>query len=548
MQRHADEQNEKTLRLLRRGGLIFPFIVAAYLLLSLPSVTGMHPASIVALLVMMGGWIVVGLLAFSGQDSVRLSSNRMMTWIGLYHLLLAMVLIYITGFDNALVFFWSFIMLMSFIHLGATGYVFSLVILILSGVVDAAVFKPVPLTGLYENSLFALVTIVLGTGAVGVTRTIQTDQREIENERQHRQLESRRLVTLINNLADPVFGLDQKGKISLYNAAALNLLDTNNPLDGQLIDSVIHFHGDDEKRVHLARELHAIDTVKVRDDLWIHSGGEIVRLELTISSVRSAYGSEQADNGGWIIIIRDITKSKTLEEERDEFIGVVSHELRTPITIAEGAVSNVQLMIKNEGSGDKVDEAIDLAHQQMVFLANMVNDLSTLSRAERGIADESEAIDVEELIHSIYHEYEPQAAEKGLQFDLHIPTTIGKVYTSRLYLKETLQNFVTNSLKYTHEGQIKLDVKKSRNGDVTFQVSDSGIGISKSDQKRIFEKFYRAEDYRTRETSGTGLGLYVASKLARKIGAKISMKSRLNHGSVFSLVVPANSTDTSDTT
>ncbi|HEU4715655.1 MAG TPA: ATP-binding protein, partial [Candidatus Saccharimonadales bacterium] len=114
----------------------------------------------------------------------------------------------------------------------------------------------------------------------------------------------------------------------------------------------------------------------------------------------------------------------------------------------------------------------------------------------------------------------------------------GEVNTSRLYLKELLQNFVTNAIKYTREGSITMVVK--RDGDkITFEVKDTGIGISKSDQAKIFTKFYRSEDYRTRETNGTGLGLYVATKLAKKLGTHIKFKSRLNHGSSFSITIPA---------
>ena len=78
---------------------------------------------------------------------------------------------------------------------------------------------------------------------------------------------------------------------------------------------------------------------------------------------------------------------------------------------------------------------------------------------------------------------------------------------------------------------------------IHFSVSDTGIGISKSDQTKIFNKFYRSEDYRTRETGGTGLGLYVAMKLSKKLGTHIDLKSRLNHGSTFSFELPAHTDD-----
>jgi signal transduction histidine kinase len=106
-----------------------------------------------------------------------------------------------------------------------------------------------------------------------------------------------------------------------------------------------------------------------------------------------------------------------------------------------------------------------------------------------------------------------------------------------LYLHELLQNFITNAIKYTREGSVTLIVRRQKD-DILFEVSDTGIGISKSDQAKVFDKFYRSEDYRTRETSGTGLGLYVTHKLAKKMGTTITLKSRLNHGSHFSFTLP----------
>jgi signal transduction histidine kinase len=236
--------------------------------------------------------------------------------------------------------------------------------------------------------------------------------------------------------------------------------------------------------------------------------------------------------------MRDVTKAKSLEEERDEFISVVSHELRTPITIVEGTISNVQVMMQHpDHTKEMLSDAVEMAHDQIVYLAKMVNDLSTLSRAERGVADAAEDIDVREMIHKLHDEYDKEARAKKLHLNLDLSATLGHVTTSRLYLEEMLQNFITNAIKYTKTGTVTVSVKQKQSV-VKFAVKDSGIGISKSDQAKIFQKFYRSEDYRTRETSGTGLGLYVTAKLAHKVGAKIELTSRLNHGSTFSFTLP----------
>lgn len=359
---------------------------------------------------------------------------------------------------------------------------------------------------------------------------------------QHAQesLDHQRLLTLVNNLTDAVLSVDTKGIIRMYNAACLNLLDTNDTLDGHHLDKVLLLRSSEDKPVHLFQELEKIKVVTVRDDLsYILDGVEKTRLEITYSPIRGSYNPSANENqNGYIVILRDITKQKSLEEERDEFISVVSHELRTPITIVEGTLSNTQFMMER-GSVDQktLEDAVNTAHDQILYLAKMVNDLSTLSRAERGVADTPEEIDVKELVHTLYKQYEKEASDKGLHLNLTTSAHLGSIMVSRLYVEELLQNFITNALKYTVEGEVVLAVRTNDNT-VTFSVKDTGIGMSKVDQKHVFEKFYRAEDYRTRETNGTGLGLYVAAKLAHKIGTTIELTSRLNHGSTFSFTLP----------
>ncbi|HEY0965564.1 MAG TPA: ATP-binding protein, partial [Candidatus Saccharimonadales bacterium] len=346
--------------------------------------------------------------------------------------------------------------------------------------------------------------------------------------------------TLINNIADAVLSTDEQGTIRLYNAATIGLLDTNTDLVGKAIDKVLQLRNDEDKPILMKSLLKGAHGVTIDDTLRTTISDEEIRIEATYSPIRGAYSREggTASDNGYIIILRDITKTKSLEEERDEFISVVSHELRTPITIAEGAIDNARVVFKKDTSQiELVDKSMSMAHDQVIFLSKMVNDLSTLSRAERGVADKPEEIDVRELVHSLYDDYVSQAKAKNLQFNLSAHGELGSVNTSRLYLHELLQNFITNAIKYTKEGSITLTVDRAEDT-VHFAVSDTGIGISKADQAKVFQKFYRSEDYRTRETGGTGLGLYVAEKLARKMATSITLKSRLNHGSTFSFTLP----------
>lgn len=348
------------------------------------------------------------------------------------------------------------------------------------------------------------------------------------------------ILTIVNNLADAVFSIDSSGIVRLYNAAGLNLLDTNASIEGMRLDDILKLEDESGKAVTIFDKIKAAKTVTTDETLRMRTGDDVMRLGLTYAPIRGSYsaGDPTGSSRGFILIAKDITRIKSLEEERDEFISVVSHELRTPVTVAEGTISNAQLMLERH-SGDEamLRKSLDEAHEQVIYLARMVNDLSTLSRAERGIASETERIDVKELAHDLFGEYHPEAEKAGLHFNLELSPHLGHVNVSRLYLHELLQNFITNSIKYTREGSVTLKVYRQSDR-VRFEVSDTGIGISKSDQSKVFNKFYRSEDYRTRETSGTGLGLYVTRKLAKKMNTVIDLKSRLNHGSTFGFSLP----------
>lgn len=381
--------------------------------------------------------------------------------------------------------------------------------------------------------IFLLITlsVVLGVITIVLHKILSeiSDKSDCENDKKSLG-EHQRMITLINNITDAILSTDEHGIINTYNSAALNLIDTNSGINGEHISQVLNLETTDKKPIDIFKELAKSSAIRQRDDVLMKiEDGDYIRLEVTLAPVQ---GGDKMTPDGYVLILRDITKTKSLEEERDEFISVVSHELRTPIAIAEGSLSNAKLLIERKMTS-KIPEAIDESHKQILFLARMINDLSTLSRAERGVADETEIIDVTELAAQINSEYSPQAGEKGLAFNLDIGGRLGVVKVSRLYLEEILQNFITNAIRYTQKGSITLSIKKNKSGEITFKVIDTGIGISKADIAKIFDKFYRAEDYRTRETKGTGLGLYVSAKLAKKLGCKIEVESRLNHGSMF---------------
>lgn len=489
-------------------------------------------------------WLILSLLVFIFPAK---QPFNVFLRLAAYHLCAGAYILLVSGLSAPFVSIsWVVLLLASYLYLSKKGLILSLSSLVFITAFDLIINGGT--TEVIVDDLASLASIFLVGALIILLSNIQrTDSDELTRSKAQESLQSGRMNTLINNLADAVVNINEEGRVELYNAASLNLLNTNVGLHQQLIDDVIKVKNQSGKTVKLLQMAKKARGVRVRDDLVLDSDDdELVRLEVTASPVRSSYSRSKGESSadGYILILRDITKAKSLEEERDEFISVVSHELRTPITIVEGTLSNVQLMVeKGKTPPGTLERALGEAHDQIMFLSRMVNDLSTLSRAERGVADNTEPINIKDLVDSLYKEYAPQAEKKKLHFDIDTSGRLGTITTSHLYLRELLQNLITNAIKYTKEGSVTLSA--TREGKlIRFDVKDTGIGISKADQTKIFQKFYRSEDYRTRETGGTGLGLYVASKLSRKLGTTIEIKSRLNYGSTFSFSMPVDSKKT----
>jgi PAS domain S-box-containing protein len=484
-------------------------------------------------------WLAIG--AYHFYAPIR-SRGDILARLVTYHALALASIVFVTGFMGAFASSIVLLFLASNIFFGKKALIASIASVVIVAAFDTIVRYPSDPSILTDNALGAGGIIVLGIAMVVIIVSQETKRLSLVQSRASERLQYDRIVTIINNLSDATFSTDEKGGILMYNAACLNLLDTNQNLKGVNINTLFNLTDPDSHPVQLLDILGEAKTTVRRDDVrHTYSDGEEVRLEMTYAPIKSTYSRRKKGQvqGGYILIARDVTKQKSLEEERDEFISVVSHELRTPITIVEGTLSNLAVMLDMPKQPEPavVTSSIHTAHDQVLYLAKMVNDLSTLSRAERGVSAEGEDINVQELMHKLHQQYSRDASSRGLHLDIHLGTKLGSIHTSRLYVEELLQNFITNAIKYTNEGSVTMRATAEQ-GTVIFSVKDSGIGISRGDQQKIFAKFYRSEDYRIRETNGTGLGLYVSAKLAHKIGTQINVTSRLNHGSTFSFELP----------
>lgn len=455
-----------------------------------------------------------------------------------YHLVLAMFIVFAAPTHGGYIFTWILVVFSFYVKLNPKFLWLSYLALFITQL-STLIYRDILSADHIIASATEFVIIITISQLVISSRKYANDELDItQRSLRQQQFERQRLLSLINNMGEAVIATDEKGKILLYNAATLDLLDTNQSLDNKPIDKILFLKDKSKKSVKLSKLMKSSPTGLTENNL-IHefSPGDFINMYINIAPIK--LGFKEDVGSGYIIILRDITKEKSLEEERDEFISVVSHELRTPAAIAEGGVSNSIFAIENKISKNEVLSALKESHEQILFLSSMINDLATLSRAERTDTKiEIVKVKPDELLHEIAKDYHEEAEAKNLILTVSSSQNVKPIKSSELYLREILQNFITNSLKYTKQGSIIVHVRSGSNGEAIFSVADTGIGLSKSDKKRIFEKFFRSEDYRTRESSGTGLGLYVTSKLANRLKAHIDVESELNKGSTFTITVP----------
>jgi two-component system phosphate regulon sensor histidine kinase PhoR len=251
----------------------------------------------------------------------------------------------------------------------------------------------------------------------------------------------------------------------------------------------------------------------------------------TVAAVRAG------DTLGAVVVLHDITELRKLERVRRDFVANVSHEFKTPLTAIQGFSETLLAGAIDDPQNRERFLGIILEHSRR--LARLTDDLLKLSSMDADRLElEIRRVSVSELIESCLETTQHRAAEKEVQVELDQTGELPDIAGDRRRLAEILQNLLDNATQYTLPGgRITLNAV-TRDADVVFTVSDTGIGIPKSDQSRIFERFYRVDAARSREAGGTGLGLAIAKHLVEVHGGRIWVDSEIGQGSQFHFSVP----------
>jgi signal transduction histidine kinase len=226
-------------------------------------------------------------------------------------------------------------------------------------------------------------------------------------------------------------------------------------------------------------------------------------------------------------------------ETKSDFLAVMSHELRTPLNAIIG-YSDLLLMGVPNGVPEAAHRQIQRIRSASTSLLHLVEEVLSFSRIEAGKEDiRISPVEIGAVLRECVAMIEPLAAEKGLEVNIDQPAAPLKVVSDERKIRQVLTNLLSNAVKFTESGSIVVTAHQ-QTGEVHIEVRDTGIGISPENLERIFDPFWQVEQSATRRFGGTGLGLGVARKLAKLLEGRLEVESRVDEGSVFTLILPAH--------
>jgi PAS domain S-box-containing protein len=355
------------------------------------------------------------------------------------------------------------------------------------------------------------------------------------------QVEAAKSQSILEGVADGVLVTDAQGQVILVNVAAERILELpREQALGRATNEMLGLYGGQAQdwMEAVAGWNRQPETYKAEEYLaaQLEIGDRIVSVHLAPVLM----GDEFL---GTVSVFRDVTVEVEAERAKSEFVSTVSHELRTPMTSIKG-YADLLLMGAVGGLADDQRRFLTIIKSNTDRLTMLVNDLLDLSRIESGrVALAPKEMRAVDATHQVVIAMEGRANEKGLTLAADIPADLPKVFADPDRVIQILTNLVGNAVNYTPAGG-KIDVSARAFGDeVHISVHDTGIGISKEDQEKLFARFFRAEDPIVQEAPGTGLGLSITRSLVEMHGGRLWVESELGVGSTFTFTLPIFETE-----
>lgn len=339
-------------------------------------------------------------------------------------------------------------------------------------------------------------------------------------------LEKSRLDAILQHMADGVLLVDGKKKIVLMNPAAEQMLGIS---AGEAVGrdhlEVTH-HFDLDEKLQKVLEDRLPESVEIR-----RARPHPVIIEARLAPAGST------SHQGVLLVLRDMTRSRHLEQMRTEFVSNVTHELRTPLTAVRGFAETLL-----EGALEEPETArhfVEIIKKESEHLGALIEDILDLSRIESGkLKMRREPVLLQNLVPDTVVRLTQKAEANGITLTLDVPPDLPPVNGDPDRLAQVMVNLVDNAVKYTPSGGSVLVSVREEGPSLRISVADTGIGIPNVDLARIFERFYRVDKARSRATGGTGLGLSIVKHIVETLGGTISVDSEVGKGSTFMITLP----------
>ncbi len=366
---------------------------------------------------------------------------------------------------------------------------------------------------------------------------LKKKQRRLKEEAEALAAQNRKISLILDNLTEGLIATDEEGKINLINESALRFVGfrSQRACLGLKADNFFKTFKEDEK-ISIFSDVLKKEKAIEKSNLRIIKNKESLILQISATPI---FGKDKKIIGA-VLVFKDVTSEKEIERQRAEFNAIVSHELRTPLTIIDGCIYNLQNntnLIYDRQTKYLISE-LDRTVKSVIRLTNDVLAVSKLESNQINV--DVEKVNIVKIIGDLIKNYQSEKEYKGRKINFTHPKKMHPIISDPQKVSEIFSNLIDNALKFSKSGPIEITIRRLKNK-VRVDVADRGIGINDKDKKKIFSKFYRPEDWETRKTGGTGLGLYIVKTYLDALGGKISVESTLNKGSVFSVYLPAES-------
>ncbi len=337
--------------------------------------------------------------------------------------------------------------------------------------------------------------------------------------------------TVLNSINGGVLVINTEGELVYFNNASLKILNLDILEPGEQILQVL------PKQIvaQVSEYLYAKEYKSSVSEIELEMNSE---KKLFIQSVCSHIPRNRDSFSGIVLVTRDITKKKELDQVKSQFVSMVAHELKNPLVAVEGflqILQNPEIKLTE----DKKEDFIKRSSERVKSLFQLVNDLLDISKMEqRDKYRELEVLDFSEIVQTAIDSFEIDYKGKNISIVVKKEENLPLIKVERDEISRVANNLLSNAIKYNKtDGEINISLSSNENY-IEFSIEDNGIGIKESDQPKLFQEFFRAMNKQTRIVSGTGLGLTIVKRIVESYHGKIKFESTYGEGTKFIVKLP----------